>query len=321
MRIYILNDPDAPAPMSLGVSRLRSAMEKAGVDMQSVSLQEGSNVDGVEDADILFSCRKVDIAKLKAHMPSLAWVQVISAGVEQMLPTLPDDIMLTNASGVHGEKGGEFVLTAALMLNYRIPTFVSDKDQRRWQPEFVTPAHGKRVTLLGVGGIGKSAVSALRGRCFTITGVTRSGRCDAAVDAAISMDMIDSILPDTDILVSTLPLTPQTRNLIDRNRLKQLPAHAGVIIVGRAAVFDYEAMADMLAAGELGGAVLDVFPVEPLPADSRLWSCPNLIMTPHCSVDDHATYMDSCLDIFVDNFARRMRGEPLRNLIDRALGY
>jgi phosphoglycerate dehydrogenase-like enzyme len=321
MRIYILNDPEASAPMSLSVNRLQDALVKAGVDMQSVMLQEGSDIDGVEDADILFSCRKVDIAKLKARMPSLTWVQVISAGVEQMLPTLSDDVMLTNASGVHGEKGGEFVLTAALMLNYRIPAFVSDKDQRRWQPEFVTPAHGKRVTLLGVGGIGKSAASALRSRGFRVTGVTRSGQCDAEVDAAISIDRIDSILPDTDILVSTLPLTPQTRNLIDSARLKRLPTHAGVVIVGRAAVFDYDAMADMLAAGKLGGAVLDVFPVEPLPADSRLWSCPNLIMTPHCSVDDHATYMDGCLNIFVDNFSRKARGEPLRNLVDRALGY
>lgn len=321
MRIYILNDRDAPAPMSLSANKLQGALVKAGVDLQSVSLQEGSDIDGVEDAEILFSCRKVDIAKLKARMPSLTWVQVISAGVEQMLPTLPDNVMLTNASGVHGEKGGEFVLTAALMLNYRIPAFVSDKDQRRWQPEFVTPARGKRVTLLGVGGIGKSAASALRGRGFSVTGVTRSGQCDADVDAAISMDLIDSILPDTDILVSTLPLTPQTRNLIDSDRLKRLPAHAGVVIVGRAAVFDYDAMADMLADGKLGGAVLDVFPVEPLPADSRLWSCPNLVMTPHCSVDDHATYMDSCLDIFVDNFSRQARDEPLRNLVDRAVGY
>jgi len=94
-----------------------------------------------------------------------------------------------------------------------------------------------------------------------------------------------------------------------------------VVVVGRAAVFDYDALADGLADGRLGGAVLDVFPQEPLPAESRLWSCPRLIMTPHCSLDDHAVYLDGCLDIFVDNLRRFCAGEPLVNVVEAARGY
>ncbi|WP_160008732.1 D-2-hydroxyacid dehydrogenase [Rhizobium sp. 18055] len=321
MRIHIENNLQGPAELSLSTELLTSRLAAAGIDARSVEISCGTSMDDAPDADVLFACHKLDIGEAKRRMPSLRWVQVISAGVEGFLSTLPDDVMLTNASGVHGEKGGEFVLAAALMLNYRIPTFVSDKQARRWQPEFATPAKGKRVTLLGLGGIGGEAAKALRSRGFVVTGVTRKGVSDVEVDAMVSIDMIDSILPNTDILVSTLPLTPETRNLIDRKRLESLPAHAGVIVVGRAAVVDYDALADLLTAGRLGGAVLDVFPQEPLPDDSQIWACPNLIITPHCSVDDHAIYMARCLDIFTGNVKRFLDGKPLSNLVDRERGY
>lgn len=321
MRIHIHNGASGPAELSLSVDALAARLATTGVSLQPLTISSGTEIGECPDAEILFSCEKVDIGKAKSLMPSLQWVQVISAGVEGYLSTLPDTVKLTNASGVHGEKGGEFVLAAALMLNYRIPSFVVDQRDRRWQPEFVTPAKGKRVTLLGLGGIGSEAAKALRSRGFMVTGVTRGGKSDVETDAMISVDMIDSILPQTDILVSTLPLTAESRNLISRARLEAMPDHAGVIVVGRAAVVEYEAMVDLLTERRLGGAVLDVFPQEPLPEDSRIWNCPNLIMTPHCSVDDHSIYMSRCLDIFTDNVQRFLRGTPLRNLIDPALGY
>lgn len=320
MRIAVINDPSAPAALSLSEAQMRARLAGLPAATDIVVTAAGPDLSPA-DAEIVFACKKPDIAALKRSMPSLRWVQVISAGVEAILPTLPDDVWLTNASGVHGEKGGEFVLAAALMLNYRIPQFVADKAERRWQPVFATPAKGKRVTLLGVGGIGATAARRLRQNGFIVTGVTRSGAPNADLDHSISVDRLDEVLPLTDILVSTLPATPQTRGLIDRTRLESLPRHAGVIVVGRAAVVDYGAMAEMLTAGTLGGAVLDVYPVEPLPTADTLWDCPNLVMTPHCSVDDHETYMNGCLDIFVDNLGRFMRNEPLRNLIDRELGY
>jgi phosphoglycerate dehydrogenase-like enzyme len=321
MRIHIENSPTGPIELSLQPEALVARLNAVGLDAASLEISCGTSLADAPDVDVLFACHKIDIGEAKRRMPSLQWVQVISAGVEGYLAALPGDVMLTNASGVHGEKGGEFVLTAALMLNYRIPSFVSDKQDRRWHPEFATPAHGKRVTLLGLGGIGSAAAKALRTRGFMVTGVTRKGVSDVEVDAMISIDMIDSILPTTDILVSTLPLTPQTRHLIDRKRLQSLPEGAGVIVVGRAAVVDYDALADLLTAKALGGAVLDVFPQEPLPEDSGIWACPNLIITPHCSVDDHAVYMTRCLDIFTENVQRFVGDKPLRNLIDSDRGY
>ncbi|RVA27037.1 D-2-hydroxyacid dehydrogenase, partial [Mesorhizobium sp. M7D.F.Ca.US.004.03.1.1] len=150
---------------------------------------------------------------------------------------------------------------------------------------------------------------------------SRSAVPHPALDKSVSVDQLDSVLSETDVLVSTLPLTSATQGLIDSRRLALLGAGAGIIIVGRAKVFDCEALADALDAGRLSGAVMDVFPVEPLPPSHRLWSTRSLLMTPHCSVDDHVGYVDRCIAIFADNLTRMAKGEPLRNAVNPALGY
>jgi phosphoglycerate dehydrogenase-like enzyme len=119
----------------------------------------------------------------------------------------------------------------------------------------------------------------------------------------------------------TLPITPATENLIDRAAIARLPAHCGIVNLGRARVMDYDAMVERLRAGTLAGAVLDVFNPEPLPADSPLWDVPNLIVSPHSGVDDGAVYVDRGLDIFAENLRRHLSGRKLRNLVDLDRGY
>jgi phosphoglycerate dehydrogenase-like enzyme len=325
MQIHIENDPKAAGALRLSAGRLRQALATAGLLDEAVHISENADpsatATAIRGAEILFACRKLSLAEAKSAAPALAWVQVISAGVEHLVADLPDGVVLTNASGVHGEKGAEFALAAALMLTYRIPAFASDKSERRWVPSFGGPASGRHVLLLGVGGIGGAAASLLRRQGFVVTGLTRSGRSDAPLDRCIGPHHLEAVLGETEILISTLPLTSETRRLMDRARLERLPEGAGVAVLGRADVFDYDALADLLDEGRLGGAVLDVFPQEPLPADHRLWRTPRLIMTPHCSVDDHAVYMDRCLGIFIENIRRRRDGLPLGNVVDRTRGY
>ncbi|MQT15436.1 D-2-hydroxyacid dehydrogenase [Segnochrobactrum spirostomi] len=305
----------------------RLALAGFGDDLAAGRLSVSQNAeparfpDSIGAADVLIAGRLLDIAAAKAVSPALRWVQTIAAGVERFLPGLPADVQLTNASGVHGAKGGEFVLAAVLTLNYAIPGFVDDKAARRWAPSFGAPVAGKSCVLLGVGGIGAAAASALRQRGVRVTGVTRSGTAEAELDDMVPVDRLDTVLPHADFVVSTLPLTPETAGLMGRSRLESLKPGCGVVVVGRADVFDYTALADLLTQGRLGGAVLDVFPVEPLPPAHPLWDCPRLIITPHCSVDDHTIYVPRCLDIFADNLGRLLAGRPLANLVDRARGY
>ncbi len=324
-RIHVENDPDGPPALQVSAAKLEAALRQhpgfhgpVGISTNSVPGLMAARVSG---ATVLLACRKLDIGEAKAASETLAWTQVITAGVETYLPGLPGDVLLTNVSGVHAEKGAEFILTAVLMLNYRIPQFAQDKDNRSWQPFFGGTVAGKIVTLLGVGGIGRAAARLLLAHGVTVVGVTRSGTTDAPVSECLGIDQLDTVLPRTDVLVSTLPMTAETAGLIGRRRLAALPRGAGVVVVGRAGVFDYAALSDRLRSGDLGGAVLDVFPQEPLPPDSTLWTCPRLVITPHCSLDDHATYIDRCLEIFCDNVVRFRAGAPLRNLVDPARGY
>jgi phosphoglycerate dehydrogenase-like enzyme len=241
--------------------------------------------------------------------------------VEKLAPLIPDGITLTNASGVHGPRGGEYGLTAVLMLNSRVPAFVTNQQAVRWEQIHTTPLKGKTLVLLGVGAIGGEVARLAKRFGMRVLGVTRSGKPHKSVDRMYRTKQLAQVLPKADFVLSTLPLTPETDGLVGRAELDLLPKHAGVVNLGRGRVMDYGALREKLQKGELAGAVLDVFDPEPLPADSPLWSTPNLIMSPHCAVDDESVYVERCLDIFFDNLKRFLADRSLENVVNTKLGY
>jgi phosphoglycerate dehydrogenase-like enzyme len=258
---------------------------------------------------------------LARRAPRLRWIQSTSAGVENLVPLLPAHVTLTNASGVHGPKGGEYGMTALLMLNHRVPDFVTRQREARWDPIFSSTIAGKTVVVVGLGEIGAEIARLARRFGLRVVGVRRTGRSHPGIERVVQPKDLPKVLPKADFLVLTAPLTAGTRGLIGRRELDLLPGHAGIVNLGRGGVMDYGELAEKLRKGELQGAVLEVFPEEPLPADSPLWTLPNVIMSPHCAVDDLVHYVPRCLDIFFDNLGRYLRGRPLRNQIDPALGY
>lgn len=322
IEILVESDPAQGLGLQIKGDAVSSRCRAAGIAVSVTTNTDPARLaEAARSADVIISNHKFDIGRVKETAPSFAWLQVTSAGVEAYLKTLPDDVILTNASGVHAEKGAEFILASVLMLNYRIPYFASQKVQRAWTPVFESVVRGKTATILGVGAIGGAAVPLLKARGVRVIGVTSRGTTEAPVDACCRLDQISTVLPKTDFLISTLPLTPETEGRIGGEALDLLPHGAGVVVAGRAKVLDYGALAARLESGRLSGAVLDVFPEEPVPADHQIWSVPNLVMTPHCSVDDHAGYIDRCLDIFMDNLPRFLAGEPMRNVVRPEKGY
>nr|WP_245435529.1 NAD(P)-dependent oxidoreductase [Microvirga calopogonii] len=207
------------------------------------------------------------------------------------------------------------------MLNFNIPQFVTDKAHCVWAPRFGGTIAGQTILMLGVGSIGSAAARTLRSQGAHVIGVTRSGSPHKDLDELYPVEHLDQLLERADLVVCTLPLTQGTRNLMSAGRLARLKPKCGIINVGRAGVFDYQALEARLRSGELSGAVLDVFPEEPLPISHSLWDCPRLVITPHCCLDDHTTYISACLDIFVENVARFARGQDLINEVDRQAGY
>ena len=154
-----------------------------------------------------------------------------------------------------------------------------------------------------------------------VIGVNREGRSVASFDAVHPVADLHVVLRQADFLIVTLPNTSDSRRLVDAEAFGALPKGAGFVSIGRGQVVDETALVAALQSGHLGGAVLDVFEVEPLPAESPLWSLDNVILSAHCGVDDLEAYLPRAMDVFVNNLVRYLDGLPLKNLVDRNLGY
>jgi phosphoglycerate dehydrogenase-like enzyme len=324
-RVHVTHSSSIVESQLVTLARMRAAAKKYPGLLSRVEIVHGDQPAELEaslpETDILLLSGSIDLSRLKERAPRLRWIQSCSAGVEKLAPLIPDGITLTNASGVHGPRGGEYGLTAVLMLNSRVPAFVTNQQAVRWEQIHTTPLKGKTLVLLGVGAIGGEVARLAKRFGMRVLGVTRSGKPHKSVDRMYRTKQLAQVLPKADFVLSTLPLTPETDGLVGRAELDLLPKHAGVVNLGRGRVMDYGALREKLQKGELAGAVLDVFDPEPLPADSPLWSTPNLIMSPHCAVDDESVYVERCLDIFFDNLKRFLADRSLENVVNTKLGY
>ena len=137
----------------------------------------------------------------------------------------------------------------------------------------------------------------------------------------VPIGALDSVLPEADFVVLAAPLTPETRNLLDRRRIGLMKPGAGLFNLGRAGSVDHDALAEALGSGALSGAILDVYDPEPLPAASPLWHVDNLVLTPHVTSDDLDEYLPKTLDLVFANAVRLMQGERLVNAVDPLRGY
>ena len=325
LRVHVTHSSSIVESQLVTPARIRAAAKKFPGLLSRVEFVYGDDPASLEESlpetDILLLSGTIDLSGLRARAPKLRWIQSCSAGVEKVVPFIPGDVTLTNASGVHGPRGGEYGMTAVLMLNSRVPSFVTNQQAARWEQIHTTPVAGKTLVLLGVGAIGGEVARLAKRFGMRVLGVTRSGKPHKSVDRMFRTKQLAQVLPKADFVLATLPLTPETNGLVGRAELDLLPKHAGVVNLGRGRVMDYDALIEKLRKGELSGAVLDVFYEEPLPADSPLWSTPNLIMSPHCAVDDESVYVERCLDIFFGNLKRFLTGRPLNNVVDTRLGY
>ena len=220
------------------------------------------------------------------EFPALRWIQLTSAGLDRvpLARIQARGIRLCSARGVYSVPMAEFVLSGVLAL-YKQSRFFTDRQrQGRWEKRRdLRELAGRRVTILGCGSVGTECARRFTAFGCPVTGVELFPRPDGAYETMLPLDRLDETLPGTEILVLTLPLTPETRHLLNAARLDLLPKDALVVNISRGAVADEAALTAALAAGRLGGAVLDVFETEPLPPESPLWAMENVILTPHNS--------------------------------------
>lgn len=258
----------------------------------------------------------------KLVSPRLRWVQACSSGIGHITATglLPDDVLLTNASGVHADALAESVLAAVLLHAKRLPERLERQQRRVWEELHCTELREQTIVVLGTGHIG-SAV-ALRARAFgmRVVGVRRSPRPTPHFNAIVGPDGLLDALREADYLVIACPLTPETEGLVGVEAFAALKPGAYLINVSRGRVVREAALLAALAGGRLSGAYLDAHAQEPLPEEHPFWDAPGVTVIPH---DSHSSpYIgDNIVALFCDNLRRYLAHEPLRNVVDRARGY
>ncbi len=260
------------------------------------------------------------LAQALPALTGLRWMQATWAGVEPLLdPALRRDYVLTNACGVFGGLMSEYVFGYLIARERRILERYASQKENRWDTTPPGSLRGKRLGLLGVGSIGAALARTAKHFGMRVHGFTRQSEGCPDVDEYFhGHDALAAFAGDLDYLVCVMPNTAGTRRLVDDALLRALPLRAVLVNPGRGSVVDTIALADALQAGRLAGAVLDVFDEEPLPSDHILWRTPHVIITSHTAA---LSIPRDIAAVFVDNYGRLLRGEPLRCRVDFQRGY
>ena len=262
----------------------------------------------------------------RAH--NLRWFQHWSAGTDWLLryPEAVDlDFVLTNASGVHPNPVTEHVLAFLLAFGRGFHRAMRAQARREWIPhnqhDDLFELEGKTMLLIGAGTIGQRTAQVAVALGMRVLGVRRDPAIAVpGVEATFGPGQLLDLLPEADFVVSIVPLTHETRGMIGERELRAMKPTATLVNVGRGGTVQESALVRALQEGWIAGAGLDVFETEPLPEDSPLWAMENVIITSHYA-GVTPRYNERAIPIFLDNLRRYQAGEPLRNVVDKELGY
>ena len=273
-----------------------------------------------DPADVRYLVAWVPPDDIAATFPNVELVFSVGAGVDQFdASKLPPHVPLLRMlePGI-AETMVEYVTMAVLALHRDLLSFIAQQRDQVWREIRITPSRRRRVGVMGLGQLGQAVLERLKAFGFPLSGWNRSPREIAGVSCYASVDALPEFLGNTDILVCLLPLTDETRGILNADLFARLPHVAGLVNVGRG---PHLVEADCIAAletGALSGAVLDVTDPEPLPADHPFWSHPRILLTPH---NASMTTPDTAVDYVLDVIARHRRGEDLPGRVDRNRGY
>jgi glyoxylate/hydroxypyruvate reductase len=260
-----------------------------------------------------------------AAFPNLRVIFNLGAGVDALMAdsSLPKVPLVRVAVGDLTGRMTEYVVLHVLMHHRQELYLRASQRDKRWQPQFQWPASAISVGIMGLGTLGSNAAEAIRRLGFRVTGWSRSRKEIDGTECFHGMAQLDAFLQRTDILVCLLPLTPDTRQILNRGLFAKLgrnsPMGAPVLInAGRGGLQNQADILECLDDGTLGAASLDVFAMEPLPADSRFWTHPKVVLTPHNAAD---TDPDEISKYVARQIERFEAGARLENVVDPARGY
>jgi len=302
---------------------LEAAHELAEV---RVAADAAALAETIADAEVVFFWRGEPgwLPSVWPHAGRVRWIQSASDGVDGLLfPELVarDDVRVTNSRGIFEEPIAEWVVGSMLAVTTGLHRSIVDQQTRRWDDgRHRERLAGARLLVVGPGPVGRATAVRARALGMQVAAVGRTSRDDDLFGRVGGPDDLHHMLGEADHVLDALPLTDATRHRFDAAAFAAMRPTAWFTNVGRGDTVDETALIEALRTGVIAGACLDVFEWEPLPSSSPLWTMPNVIVSPHVSGDVEG-WERQVVDLFVENLARFVRGQPLRNPVDAAAGF
>lgn len=269
----------------------------------------------IASATVMFGWPRPEMMKGAA---SLKWFQTMWAGTEEYDGMLPQGVRFTSSSGSNSRSVAEHMLTGLMAVCRRLPTYLDSQRAHVWKDEGpMKTILGGTVLVIGAGHVGADFARLCQGLGARTIGLKRriAGPI-GGFDEVRTMDELDQLLPQADVVALTLPHSPQTVGLMNESRIALMKDGAVLISAGRGSVLDQDALVRAMQAGKLWGAALDVTDPEPLPPDSPLWDVPNLLLTPHVAGGMRLEITRrKCVEMAQENLRRYLAGEQLENLV------
>jgi D-2-hydroxyacid dehydrogenase (NADP+) len=325
MRLVVsVHDPPVWTLPADAVARIAAALP----DVEVIDARDAaSRAEAFPDADVLLVTRLT--ADEFARAARVRWIHTTAVGVGGILvpPVIASGVTVTNSRGVHGEAIAEHAIALALALRRRLPRMLERQRDRAWaQLELsqlrMPKLSESRLLVLGLGGIGARVAVLGAGLGMHVEAIRR--RADEPPPPGVRrvrpLADLREALRAAHVVVLALPGTPAMRAVIGREELAVMRPDAVLVNVARGRLVEEDALAEALSEGRIAGAGLDAYEIEPLPPAHRLWTLPNVIISPHTAAFA-GDYWAPAVDLFLDNFARFRRGAPLTNVVDTAQGY
>jgi phosphoglycerate dehydrogenase-like enzyme len=276
----------------------------------------------ISSAEVIITYGELDAALLD-QAKNLKWISVFSAGVDN-LPfeaIKKQDLVVTNVKGIHKIPMSEYVISMILQYYRSAKQLIENEKNAVWDQRVKMGEINERtLLLLGTGAIGGEIARLAKAFNMHVIGVNRSGRDVENVDEVFSIDNIRVPLAKSDIIVSVLPSTYETRHLLKGEHFSEMKDDALFISIGRGDIVEEEVLIHAVEQGEIGHTILDVFEKEPLDQEHPFWNMKEVTVTPHIS-GISKFYQERCYELFKNNLNRYISGETLLNQIDPEKGY
>jgi phosphoglycerate dehydrogenase-like enzyme len=276
------------------------------------------------EAILHWSANRETLRKVFLACPKLRWVHSRNAGLDNLLfPELIESpIPLTNGSGVFSQSLGEFALASILYFAKDFPRMLRNQQAQRWEQFDVNEIASQTVGIVGYGNIGRAVATRAKAMGMKVLALKRHAPAerDALIDKFYAPQNLREMLAGCDYVVMAAPLTGETHHMISDAEFAAMKPSAVVINVGRGPVIDQAALIRALTRKQIRGAGLDVFEHEPIPTGDSIWRFDNVLISPH-TADHTSTWLDDAMKFFVEQYERFCDGQPLRNVVDKQLGY